>query len=86
MPVDILKPSALHLSLQKLNSQSQMISQGQGLKEKKKLKEKPATLSLWHQHIGHIGEKALRALLKETGINHPIGTLEDNFKLCKLYL
>src|SRR5437667_6379076 len=36
--------------------------------------------------MGHIGEKALRALLKEMGVNHPIGTLEDNFKLYKLYL
>ena len=36
--------------------------------------------------MGHIGEKALRALLKETGVNHPIGTLEDNFKLYKPYL
>ena len=36
--------------------------------------------------MGHIGEKALRALLKETGVNHPIGILKDNFKLYKLYL
>jgi len=89
MPVDVLKPSALHLSsLQKLPSQSQMISQGQRLQENKKLKEKEklATLSLWHQHIGHIGERALRALLKETGVNHLIGALKDNFKLCELCL
>ena len=33
--------------------------------------------------MGHIGEKALRALLKETGVNYPIGTLKDNFKLYK---
>ena len=65
-----------------------MISYGQRLKENKKLKEKEklATLSLWHQRMGYIGEKALRALLKETGVNHPIGILKDNFKLYKPYL
>ena len=58
-------------------------------KEVKEVKRaKRATLSLWHQRLGHISEKATRFLLKdiyrdELAPNHPIGALEEHFTKCE---
>jgi len=51
-------------------------------------KAKKATLSLWHQRLGHISEKAVRHLLKEVYLNeitpkHPVRALDEHFRLCE---
>ena len=51
-------------------------------------KAKKATLSLQHQRLGHISEKAVRHLLKEVYPNkitpkHPIRALDEHFRLYK---
>ena len=58
-------------------------------KEQQEIKRaQRATLSLWHQRLGHISEKAVRYLLKDvfnegTTPNHPIGALEEHFQKCE---
>ena len=55
-------------------------------KEKREAdKARRATLSLWHQRLGHVNERVIKYLLKdlyhESG--NPIGALEEHFRKCE---
>ena len=63
-----------------LNSAKKTEKSDSTAKENKKM----ATLSLWHQRLGHINQGILKVLLK--GLNYeeaPIGGLENHFQRCE---
>ena len=84
----LFQAKTLEKALQKAAGfNSHNISQ-QNKAQKEAKKAKKATLSLWHQRMGHISEKAVRYLLKdiyseELTPNHPIGALEEHFTKCE---